>query len=249
MPSQTRSGGIELRELRGGRIRNVSASVKRGEVVGFTGSVDSGLSSLAPLLAGALNGRGSIVVDDTTLPVEKASIKKSLRAGIAYIPQDRHGHGLATALTVEENVTIPHLRKRGKPWWTGLGWQKAETDAVLEAFQVTPPDRRAVVATFSGGNQQKLLLGKWLLGGPAVLVLDDPTQAVDVGARAAVLRATRQAAVDGAAVVLCSSEVDDLASVCDRVFILEEGKVSAELVRPFTADDVFSAIFHDTKRT
>ncbi|AMB59526.1 hypothetical protein AWU67_12380 [Microterricola viridarii] len=78
-------------------------------------------------------------------------------------------------------------------------------------------------------------------------MLDDPTQAVDVGARSAVLRATRQAAVDGAAVVLCSSEVDDLAAVCDRVVVLEEGKVLTELSRPFTADDIFSAIFHSTE--
>ena len=247
MPSELRDGGIELREIRGGRIRTVSASVKRGEVVGFTGSVDSGLSSLAPLLAGAANGSGTVVVDQTELPLATASVKKALRAGVAYIPQDRHGQGLATDLTVTENVTVPHLHRRGKPWFTGLGWQKAETEAVLEAFEVTPANRNAVVATFSGGNQQKVLMGKWLLGGPAALVLDDPTQAVDVGARSAVLRATRQAAVDGAAVVLCSSEVDDLAAVCDRVFILEEGKVVSELVRPFTADDVFSAIFPDSE--
>ena len=187
------------------------------------------------------------MVDQTELPLATASVKKALRAGVAYIPQDRHGQGLATDLTVTENVTLPHLHRRGKPWFTGLGWQKAETEAVLEAFEVTPPNRNAVVATFSGGNQQKVLMGKWLLGGPAALVLDDPTQAVDVGARSAVLRATRQAAVDGAAVVLCSSEVDDLAAVCDRVFILEEGKVVNELVRPFTADDVFSAIFPDSE--
>ncbi len=247
MPSELRDGGIELREIRGGRIRTVSASVKRGEVVGFTGSVDSGLSSLAPLLAGAATAAGPWWSTSTELPLATASVKKALRAGVAYIPQDRHGQGLATDLTVTENVTLPHLRRRGKPWFTGLGWQKAETESVLKAFEVTPANRNAVVATFSGGNQQKVLMGKWLLGGPAALVLDDPTQAVDVGARSAVFRATRQAAVDGAAVVLCSSEVDDLAAVCDRVFILEEGKVLNELVRPFTADDIFSAIFHDSE--
>jgi ribose transport system ATP-binding protein len=247
MPAVYRDGGIELRELRGGRIRSVSAAVKRGEVVGFTGSVDSGLSSLAPLLSGAASGSGGIVVDGAELSVRNASIKKSLRAGIAYIPQDRHGQGLATDLTVEENVTLPHLQKRGKAWWTGLSWQKTETESVLSTFEVTPPNRRAAVATFSGGNQQKVLMGKWLLGGPAVLVLDDPTQAVDVGARSAVLRATRRAAVDGAAVVLCSSEIDDLAAVCDRVLVLEEGRVLTELARPFTADDIFSAIFHDSE--
>jgi len=249
MPSELRGGGIELRGVRGGRIRRVSATAARGEVVGFTGSVDSGLSSLAPLIAGATPGRGSVIVEGTELPLENASIARTLRAGVAYIPQDRHGEGLATELTVEENVTLPHLRRRGRAWWTGRGWQKAEAEAVMARFAVTPADRRAPVATFSGGNQQKVLMGKWLLGGPTVLVLDDPTQAVDVGARAAVLQATRQAAVDGAAVVLCSSEVDDLASVCDRVYVLEDGAIARELLRPFTADDIFSAIFQHTEGT
>lgn len=249
MPSEVREGGVELIGLGGGRVREVSATVRRGEVVGFTGTVDSGLSSLAPLVAGARSGRGTVVVDGAALPAERASVSRSLRAGVAYIPQDRHGQGLATALTVEENVTLPHLRRRGRPWWTGRGWQKAETESVLTAFSVTPADRRAAVATFSGGNQQKVLMGKWLLGGPAALVLDDPTQAVDVGARAAVLRATRQAAVDGAAVLLCSSEVDDLASVCDRVIVLDDGRVARELTRPFTADDIFAAIFPQSEGT
>ncbi|MCC2031234.1 sugar ABC transporter ATP-binding protein [Microbacterium allomyrinae] len=249
MPSPRRVGGIELRDVRGGRIRRISASVSRGEVVGFTGSIDSGLSSLAPLLAGALTGTGVVRVDGRELSLENATISKALDAGVAYIPQDRHGEGLATELTVEENVTLPHLRRRGKPWWTGVAWQRDETDAVLQRFAVTPADRHAAVAGFSGGNQQKLLMGKWLMGSPVVLVLDDPTQAVDVGARASVLRATRQAAVDGAAVVLCSSEVEDLASVCDRVYILEEGRVVNELTGPFTADTIFSAIFHDSEGT
>jgi len=249
MPAERRAGGLELRGIRGGRLRGFTATVQRGEVVGFTGSIDSGLSSLAPLIAGAARGSGAVVVDGTELSLERPSIARSLGTGIAYIPQDRHGQGLATELTVEENVTLPHLRRRGRPWWTGRSWQKAETEAVLKKFSVTPADRRAVVATFSGGNQQKVLMGKWLLGGPAALILDDPTQAVDVGARSAVLSATRQAAVDGAAVVLCSSEVDDLAAVCDRVVVLEEGKILTELHRPFTADDIFSAIFHESEES
>lgn len=247
MPAAHRDGGLQLREVRGGRIRSVSATVRRGEVVGFTGTIDSGLSTLAPLLAGARTGSGSIVVDTTEISLAKTTPARTLRSGVAYIPQDRHAEGLATALTVEENVTLPHLRTRGRPWWTGRRWQRSETESVLTAFAVTPRDRHALVATFSGGNQQKVLMGKWLLGAPVVLILDDPTQAVDVGARAAVLRATRQAAVDGAAVVLCSSEVDDLAAVCDRVLVLEDGRVARELGRPLTGEDIFTAIFHDSE--
>jgi ribose transport system ATP-binding protein len=246
MPATFREGGVELRNLSGGRIRDVSAHVRRGEIVGFTGTVDSGLSSLAPLIGGAIRGDGEVAVDGKTLDVGSSSPSAALRAGIAYIPQDRHGEGLATELTVEENVTIPHLKMKGRPWWSGGRWQRTETNSVLAGFDVRPHNPRAVVATLSGGNQQKVLMGKWLLGGPGLLVLDDPTQAVDVGARGSVLRATRQAAVDGAAVVLCSSEPDDLVSVCDRVLVLNEGEVAVELVRPFTAEDILAAVFGAT---
>jgi ribose transport system ATP-binding protein len=92
-------------------------------------------------------------------------------------------------------------------------------------------------------------MGKWLLGKPAVLILDDPTQAVDVGARAAVLSAARKAAVDGAAVVLCSAEVDDLAAVCDRVHVLENGIVVRTLAQPMTAEDILSATYAKAKGT
>jgi ribose transport system ATP-binding protein len=128
-----------------------------------------------------------------------------------------------------------------------LKWQRTETDAVLAKYDVNPPDRKAAIGTFSGGNQQKVLMGKWLLDNPAVLILDDPTQAVDVGARASVLKAARQAAVDGSAVVLCSSEVDDLAAICDRIHILENGVVAKTITQPFTADDILAATYSTSK--
>lgn len=246
MRSEIREGGVELRGLRGGRVRGVDASVRRGEVLGFTGTVDSGLSSLAPLIAGAATGEGEVAVDGRAMDARTARPAKALGLGVAYIPQDRHAEGLATELTVEENATLPHLASRGRPWFTGRRWQREETRRVIEDFDVRPADPLAVVANMSGGNQQKVLMGKWMLGGPSLLVLDDPTQAVDVGARASVLRATRQAAVDGSAVILCSSEVEDLAAVCDRVAILEDGRVVRELAQPFTADDLLAATFDAT---
>jgi ribose transport system ATP-binding protein len=95
----------------------------------------------------------------------------------------------------------------------------------------------------SGGNQQKVMFGKWLLGEPRLLTLEEPTQAVDVGARAALLEATRIAAGDGAAVLFVSSEVEDLAAVCDRLLVLEDGVVARDLTGPFTADAVLEAVF------
>lgn len=249
MPSEVREGGMTLRDVAGGRVFGMRSHISRGEVVGFTGNLDSGLSSLAPLIAGAFPGGGEILVDGKVVKRTKSSSRRMVDAKVAFIPQDRHGLGLATPLTVQENVTIPHLRTRGKWWWTGLAWQRQETEAVLKKYEVTPPDRKAAVSTFSGGNQQKVLMGKWLLDDPAVLILDDPTQAVDVGARSAVLRAARQAAVDGSAVVLCTAEVDDLAAVCDRVHVLENGIVVRTLQQPMTPADILAATYAKSKGT
>lgn len=249
MPSEIREGGLTLKGVAGGRVFGVSSHFSRGEVVGFTGNLDSGLASFAPLIAGAFPGGGEIYVDGKKVKRPKNSSRPMVDAGVAFIPQDRHGLGLATQLTVQENVTLPHLRTKGKPWWTGLTWQRVETEGVLNKYEVIPPDRKAAVTTFSGGNQQKVLMGKWLLDNPAVLILDDPTQAVDVGARSSVLKSARQAAVDGSAVVLCTSEVEDLAAVCDRVHVLENGIVIRTLKQPMTADDILAATYNKAKGT
>jgi ribose transport system ATP-binding protein len=246
MPSVRRDGVAVLRGVRGGRLDDVTAEVRRGEVVGFTGAIDSGLSALAPILTGAAPGGGELVIDGRRIDLSRCGPAALVKAGVAYIPQDRHEDGLATDLTVEENVTLPHLKTKGSPFWSGVRWRRAATAAVLDDFDVRPRDAGAVVATLSGGNQQKVLMGKWLRTAPILLVLDDPTQAVDVGARATVLRTTRQAAVDGAAVVLCSGEVEDLAAVCDRVMILDAGRVASELIRPFSSDDILAAVFGAT---
>jgi ribose transport system ATP-binding protein len=247
MPSPQRGGVVSLCGVRGEGLEDVTAEVRLGEVVGFTGTIDSGLSSLAAVLAGARRGGGELVVKQRRIDLSRNRPGAFIAAGVAYIPEDRHGDGLATELTVEENVTLPHLRSKGRRLWSGVQWRRDETGAVLEDFDVRPRDAKAVVATLSGGNQQKVLMGKWLRTTPTLLVLDDPTQAVDVGARATVLRATRQAAVDGAAVILCSGEVDDLAAVCDRILILEAGRITHELTHPFSPDGILAAIFGSTE--
>ncbi len=243
IPARLGEDVIELQGLAGGRVRDVTATLRAGEVVGFTGTVNSGLLDLAGLLGGTGRGSGRIVVGGNTLELAAARVIDWLHAKVALIPQDRHHAGLATGLTVEENVTTPHVRLRGKPWWIGRGWQREDTDGVLTTFDVRPPRRDAVVATMSGGNQQKVLFGKWLLGKPRLLTMDEPTQAVDVGARAALLAATRRAAQQGTAIAICSSEVEDLAAVCDRVLVLQDGVIAHELVAPLTPEAILTTTF------
>lgn len=242
-PQRLGEDTIHLRGVRGGRVRDFTASLRAGEVVGVTGTVDSGLLDLANLLGGATGAEGTVVVPPYELDLARTSVLDRLRARVAMIPQDRHRYGLATSLTVEENITVPHVALRSRPWALGRGWRQAETDQVLETFDVRPRGRNTVVATMSGGNQQKVLLGKWLLGDPRLLTLDEPTTAVDVGARAALLEAIRQAAQRGTAILYCSSEVEDLAAVCDRVLVLEGGTVAREVPGPLTPDSILDATF------
>lgn len=249
IPVTRRGDGVRLDGVSGGRVVGVDAVVRRGEVVGFTGTVDSGLSDLGPLLGGDLRGTGTLHLPRRSVDLARSKTIDLLTAGVAFIPADRHGKGLALELSVEENTTLPHIRTRGKPWWTGSRWQREETEAIIDRFDIRPRSRKIPIASMSGGNQQKVLLGKWLLGDPELLVLDDPTQAVDVGARHAILTASRQAAADGSAVVVCSAEVDDLAAICDRVLVLEDGVVAREVVRPFDAETLLTAIFETGEST
>ena len=140
MPAEVREGGLTLRDVAGGRVFGMRSHISRGEVVGFTGNLDSGLSSLGPLIAGAFPGGGEILVDGKVVKRTKSSSRPMVEAKVAFIPQDRHGLGLATPLTVEENVTIPHLRTRGKWWWTGRKWLGfRERQPLIGGHQQTSP--------------------------------------------------------------------------------------------------------------
>lgn len=234
---------IDVKAVSGGRVRDFTATLRPGEVTGVTGTINSGLLDLPGLLGGARPAHGHITLGGVDLDLAHSRVIDLLRARVVMIPQDRHAHGLATGLTVEENITIPHIADRARPWSLGKVWRRQETDYVLERYDVRPRGRDTVVATMSGGNQQKVLFGKWLLGRPRLLTLEEPTQAVDVGARAALLEATRQAAQEGAAVLYVSSEVEDLAAVCDRLLVLDDGVVVRDLTGPFTPEVVLDAVF------
>lgn len=135
-------------------------------------------------------------------------------------------------MTVLDNLTLPRIRERSGRWRLPRDWQRDELQWVVDSLGVVPRRGDLPVAALSGGNQQKLLIGKWLVAAPAVLVLHEPTQAVDVGARRDILRTLRAAAAAGAAVLVVSIDTEDLASVCDRVIVLEDGVAARELIAP-----------------
>jgi ribose transport system ATP-binding protein len=224
---------VTVRGLSGAGVGNLDLDVRAGEVVGLTGLAGSGYEQVPYLLAGARRATaGTLTIGGRAVDLARASVARCIAAGVVLVPEHRADDGLALTLTVAENLTLPRVRHRGRPWFTGTAWQRAEARSLLDRLDVRPPDPGRPVGQLSGGNQQKVLIGKWLPSEPALLVLHEPTQAVDVGARADILAAVRAVAAGGAAVLLASIQPADLAAVCDRVLVVRDGALAAEVAAP-----------------
>ncbi|GII82291.1 hypothetical protein Ssi03_02810 [Sphaerisporangium siamense] len=237
---------IVVRGLTGRVVDEVTIEVRPGEVLGLTGVAGAGWDEVPYLLTGARRpARGSVTTGAATLDLARARSADCIAAGIALLPEHRIDDGLALTMSVGENITLPRVRQRGRPWTIGRGWQRSEIDAILRSLDVRPRRAEIPVGQLSGGNQQKVMLGKWLAGSPELLVLHEPTQAVDVGAREDILRAISETARRGVAVVVASIQPTDLAAVCDRVLVFREGRVDGEITAP-TENAVVEAVYAAT---
>jgi ribose transport system ATP-binding protein len=220
---------LQIRDLAAGPMRAVSFSVGAGDIVGIAGITGSGRETLLGSLFGATpRGRGTVTVNGFT--IRSGDPAAAIAVGVGYLPPDRKLQGALLVFSATENLTLADLR----PFWRRMRLQhKAETSEVQRWFarlSVRPVDGHdRPLATFSGGNQQKILFAKWLRRNPKVLLLDEPTQGVDVSAKAELHRQLLAAAQDGAAVVISSSEVEELAALCHRVLVLRDGMVVADL--------------------
>jgi ribose transport system ATP-binding protein len=198
--------------------------VGQGEILGITGLPGSGYEEIPYLLAGAVPAvAGSVRTRNGSVDLRTAGVSACIRAGLVLVPERRDRDGLAFELSMRDNISLPALRTKGRPWFVARGWQRDGAEAAVRTLGIRPNLPSLLVKQLSGGNQQKVLLAKWLSLGPSVLVLHEPTQAVDVGARKDILDALRRAADGGMAVVVVSSEPEDLAAACDRVLIYREG--------------------------
>jgi len=210
--------------LAGDGLENVSFGVGRGEVLGIIGVPGGGYEHLPYLLSGARRARAGVLRTPTgALELSRSSVVGCIRLGVVLVPERRDRDGLAFELTVRDNISLPALRRRGRPWFVGHRWQDNEAELAAERLDIRPRTPSLLVKQLSGGNQQKVLLAKWLHLGPTVMILHEPTQAVDVGARQDILRALQSAADSGVAVVIVSSEAEDLSAVCDRILMHTHG--------------------------
>ncbi|WP_028927128.1 sugar ABC transporter ATP-binding protein [Pseudonocardia acaciae] len=217
---------LEVNDLRrDGEFTDVSFGVCEGEIVGLAGLVGSGRSEILETIYGARRADGGTVrVNGVRL--RPGSVPAAVRAGLGLCPEERKSQGLLLAESVTRNVSLPVLKR----FTTAAGYigRDADTGAVAEVtgrLDVRPADPSRPVRTLSGGNQQKVVLARWLLTGCTVLLLDEPTRGVDVGARGEIYALVRRLAASGVAVVLVSSDVPEVLGLADRVLVLREGRV------------------------
>jgi ribose transport system ATP-binding protein len=211
---------VEVRHLSGDAVSSLDFNVGQGEVVGITGLSGIGFESIPYLLSGARPASsGSITINGTTLELVGSSVRACAKAGIALVPERRDRDGLAFEATIRDNIALPTVEIRGRWWFLGHKWQAQMADESTDRFSIRPRDPSLLIRQLSGGNQQKVLLAKWLTVGPRFIVLHEPTQAVDVGARQDILRQIQLVASAGVSVLIVSVETLDLTEVCDRILV------------------------------
>ena len=197
----------------------------------MTGLAGSGFAELPYVLYGASDhGSGRMTLaDGTTVDLARLRPNRAVAAGIILVPGNRQVDGCVQALTVSENVSVPTIGQFYRRFLLRHRAERSRTRELLTRFDVRPPDPGLPVGNLSGGNQQKVLLAKWLQIAPRLLLFDEPTQGVDVGAREEIFKILRAETARGAGVVCASSDHEQLAIICDRVLITARGRIVSEL--------------------
>ena len=224
---------LRARRVSGRAVRDLDLEVRAGEIVGVSGVLGSGREELARILFGAAPGEvGELEIDGVA--TGQLDPPRAVAAGVAYVPGDRHGCGAVMTMSARENMTLPRLRplRQRVTGWLDHRQERREVDRWIETVGVRPAEPERRMALFSGGNQQKVILAKWLRNAPRVLLLEEPTQGIDVGAKVGIIKLIAEAAAGGAGVLVCSSDAKELAMICDRVLVLSDGDQVAELTGP-----------------
>ncbi len=226
---------------RSGRFADVSFQVRAGEIVGLAGLVGSGRSDVAQALFGiARHDRGQIRVDGQ--PVTIRTPRDAMAHGLAYIPEDRQRQGLLMPISIVRNMTLPIVSQFARAGMLRERRERRAAQEYVEQLRIVLRQVHQPVAELSGGNQQKVVLSKWLMTRPRIILMDEPTRGVDVGAKAEVHRLMGALAAQGIAILMISSELPEVLAMSDRILVMREGRMVAELTgAQCTAEQVMAA--------
>jgi len=229
---QTGPAVLQVDTLRTGRYPDaeVSLTLHAGEILGVAGLTGSGRSDVAEAICGVgARLAGRLTLNGQPLAID--SPREAIHHGVCLVPEDRRRHGVVAAMSVRENVTLPGLTSYARFGLVDRGAEERAASRITKDVTVKAASIESPVATLSGGNQQKVALGKWMARRPRVIVFDEPTQGVDVGAKAEIHRLIRRLADDGAAVMMISSDIDEILAHSDRVAVMHDGRITGILAR------------------
>ena len=220
---------LEVRGLTEGRaLRGIDLTARRGEILGIAGLVGAGRSELAMTLVGALPRTvGTVTVAGK--PSRPSDPRHAKRDGFALIPEDRRHEGLITDLSVRENLTLPNISRWARFGLLNLGREKAAAEELVGRLNIQPPSLKPRTRNLSGGNQQKIVVGRWLTGDAKVFLFDEPTTGVDVGSKIEIYRQMVELARAGAAVIFISSDFEEVSAMCDRTVVMRRGRIVHEI--------------------
>ncbi len=222
---------LEVRGLsRQGEFADITFSVRAGEIVGLAGLVGAGRTEVAAAIFGIERAEeGTVHVQGK--PLSQGAVRASIASGVALVPEDRQHEGLILPLSVADNLLLSVINSLTRFGFRSRRKERASVEKSMRALSVKAAGPGVAVNTLSGGNQQKVSLGKWLATEPRILLLDEPTRGVDVGAKAEVYRLIRSLASEGMATLLISSDLPEVLALSDRILVMREGRLAGELSR------------------
>jgi ABC-type sugar transport system ATPase subunit len=246
LPSEIRDDVLEVRNLsRRPHTRDVSFTVRGGEIVGIAGLVGSGRSETAQIVFGILQkDSGEILIEGQKVDIRSPG--QAMKLGIAYVPEDRGTQGLVRAMRIRENVSMAILGSLTRFGMVDRSAERRIGDEMIEQLNIIATSGEQVVNKLSGGNQQKVVVGKWLASKPRLLIVDEPTRGVDVGAKAEIHRLMSELAQQGLGILMISSELPEVLGMSDRVLVMRQGRLVAEFSRAeANQHDVGAAMMSD----
>ena len=213
-------------------IDNVSLTLRRGEIVGIAGLIGAGRTELAMSIFGRSYGRGisgQLLKDGKEIRIR--SVSDAIRHGIAYVTEDRKQYGLILIDSVKRNLSLANLKNLSRRAVVNENEEVVVAETFRRRLGIKTPTVQQLTGNLSGGNQQKVVLGKWIFAGPEILILDEPTRGIDVGAKYEIYTIINQLAAEGKAVLFISSELPEILGMCDRIYVMCEGRITGEVPR------------------